>query len=102
MKSHCCPRMSEMVAHICEQHPDRFDCPECLVEYEPKFDEYGLIIHDGGSSSMSIQFCPWCGTRLPESKRDRWFDELASLGFDDPSEQEIPEPYNTDAWFRET
>ena len=91
--------MSEMVAYTCDQHPDRFDCPDCLVSYLPKFDEYGLIIHNGGSSSMSIQFCPWCGTRLPESKRDRWFDELAALGFDDPSEQDVPDRFKTAAWY---
>ena len=101
MKRHCCTRMSEMVAYTCEQHPDRFYCPDCLVQYLPKFDEYGLIIHDGGSSIISIGFCPWCGARLPESKRDRWFDELAALGLNDPSEQEIPERYMSDAWFTE-
>ena len=94
--------MSEMVAYACEQHPDRSDCPDCLVEYCPKFDEYGLMIHDGGSSSISIQFCPWCGSRLSECKRDCWFDELAALGFDDPTEEEIPQRYRTDAWFMET
>jgi len=93
--------MNEMIAHTCEQHTGRFDCADCLIKYEPKFDEYGLIIHDGGSSSISIQFCPWCGARLPESKRDRWFDELAALGFDDPTVQEIPEHYRTDAWHME-
>jgi hypothetical protein len=24
----------------------------------------GLIIHDGGSSSIGIAFCPWCGSTL--------------------------------------
>lgn len=99
MKRHCCTRVSEMVAYTCEQHPDRSDCPDCLVEYCPKFDEYGLMIHDGGSSKITIQFCPWCGARLPESKRDRWFDELATLGFNDPFEQQIPERYLTESWY---
>ncbi|MFB9422507.1 DUF6980 family protein [Nonomuraea rubra] len=26
---------------------------------------YGLPIHDGGSSSIAIRYCPWCGARLP-------------------------------------
>ena len=94
--------MSEMLAFTREQHSDPFDCPDCLVHYAAKFDEYGLIIHDGGSSSVSIGFCPWCGARLPDSKRDRWFDELEALGFDDPTDQEIPERYRSDAWFAET
>ncbi len=91
--------MSEAVASTCEQHAHRFDCPDCLIDYSLLFDEYGIIVHDGGSSSMTIAFCPWCGTRLPESKRDRWFDELAALGFDEPLEQDIPEGFRTVAWY---
>ena len=49
---------------------------------------------------MSIAFCPWCGAKLPESLRERWFAELQALGFDDPSEQDIPERYRGDAWYR--
>ena len=94
--------MSEMVAYTCEQHPDRYDCPDCLVSYFAKFDEYGLIIHDGAQSCISIQFCPWCGARLPESQRDRWFDEWAALGFDDPFVQDIPQRFQTDAWYLES
>ena len=93
--------MTLAVTSTCDQHPDRSDCPDCLLAYSPKFDEYGLIIHDGGSSRVSIQYCPWCGARLPESKFDRWLDELAALGFDAPFHQQIPERYRTDAWYSE-
>jgi hypothetical protein len=47
--------------------------------YEPEFDVYGLIVHDGGHSTIQIDFCPWCGARFPDSKRDRWFDEVTIL-----------------------
>jgi hypothetical protein len=64
------------------------------------FNEYGIIVHDGGSSSsITIAFCPWCGAQLPESLRDRWFEALESLGFDNPFEQEIPKEYKTDEWY---
>jgi len=86
----------------CESHKDIYACPDVLVSYLPKFDEYGLIVHDGGSASISINYCPWCGSRLPESKRDLWFDELEKLGFDDPSEREIPIEFTSDAWYRNT
>ncbi|HZY17518.1 MAG TPA: hypothetical protein VFE82_03505 [Ramlibacter sp.] len=68
--------------------------------YSPKFNEYGLIVHDGGSSAIAIAFCPWCGTKLPASLRERWFEELEAQGFDDPSDQGIPGRYKTDAWWR--
>jgi hypothetical protein len=28
--------------------------------------QYGLMIHDGGSSFYGIAFCPWCGARIGE------------------------------------
>ena len=69
MEAHCCEDMRREVERVCDQHPDRHDCPDCLVGYSPRFREYGLLIHDGGSSSMCIPFCPWCGSRLPASLR---------------------------------
>ena len=62
--------MRAQVELVCPQHPDPSDCPDHLVRYLPVFREYGLLIHDGGSSFVRIQFCPWCGSRLPESLRD--------------------------------
>jgi hypothetical protein len=64
MASHCCTIMLENVARTCPDHPDRYDCPDCLVDYWPASSSYGLIIHDGGSSVVSISYCPWCGTKL--------------------------------------
>ena len=68
--SHCCSRMIDAVESKCDQHEDRFHCPDALVNYSEKFNEYGLIVHDGGSSVIGINFCPWCGTELPKSIRD--------------------------------
>ncbi len=70
----------------CEQHDNPYDCPDYVLEYSDRFDEYGIVIHDGGSATLTIKYCPWCGTKLPESKRDLWFDKLEEMGFDDPCE----------------
>ncbi len=92
--------MTSNVEFKCDTHSDEFSCPDALISYSEKFDEYGLIIHDGGSSGIGIYFCPWCGTKLPESQRSRWFEELEALGFDDPYGQEIPEDYQSAAWYK--
>lgn len=84
----------------CDLHADAFECPDHLIKYSVRFNEYGIIIHDGGTSSISINFCPWCGSKLPDSKRDQWFDELEKLGYENPFEQEIPEKYKSDEWYR--
>jgi hypothetical protein len=95
----CCEEMKKQISFLCSEHSSRYACPDCVVEYNEKFDEYGLIIHDGGSSMFIIQFCPWCGTKLPESKRALWFERIEALGLDlwnDP----IPEPYKSGAWWQ--
>jgi hypothetical protein len=69
MKKHCCDRMAEQIAFTCAKHADRFECPDALVAYSERRDEYGLIIHDGGSSISLIEFCPWCGARLGRGER---------------------------------
>lgn len=97
---HCCDEMRRQVEFVCPVHDLADVCPDALVCYSDKFREYGLVIHDGGSSSKPICFCPWCGSKLPDSLRDRWFAELTALGIEDPWEQEIPEPFRTGAWYR--
>lgn len=93
--------MDEQVNHTCPIHTNPFECPDHLIYYLAKFDEYSLIIHDGGSSSVGIEYCPWCGTKLPESKRDLWFDRLEELGYDDFYEQDIPKEFHTGEWYRD-
>jgi hypothetical protein len=90
--------MSQAVECLCDQHSNRFDCPDCLVNYLPKFREYGLIVHDGGTSCVRIRFCPWCGSTLPESLRKQWFAELEALGID-PGNENVPERYQSSEWW---
>ena len=96
-KPSCCEQMENRLRLDCSQHEDVFDCPDALVYQSVRFDEYGLIIHDGGSSYVLIEYCPWCGTKLPESKRDLWFNKLEAMGIN-PSEDVLPEEYNTGVW----
>jgi len=91
--------MTSALDFDCPQHAEAAEFPDAPVTYVPKFDEYGLLIHDGGSSFVTIQYCPWCGAKLPESKRARWFDELENQGID-PWGSEVPEKYKSDDWHR--
>lgn len=65
MASHCCEMMRSNVESVCDQHPARQDCPDCLIDYRPESRSYGIMIHDGGTSTITIGYCPWCGTKLP-------------------------------------
>ncbi len=96
---HCCTQMTNALENDCAEHADDpFACPDMLIAYSAVFDEYGLVVHDGGASTVLIGHCPWCGTRLPESQRDRWFDALEALGFDDPLVDPVPARYRSAAW----
>jgi Domain of unknown function (DUF6980) len=66
MTKHCCDQMTEAVNHRCAQHPDPFDCPDNLIHYSEMPSAYGIIIHDGGSSTLKIYYCPWCGAKLAD------------------------------------
>ena len=78
---------------------DSFDSDD-IIYYAPKFDEYGIVIHDSGESYIKIEYCPWCGKKLPESKRHLWFNELEKLGIDNPLETDIPDDFNSDKWWK--
>ena len=97
----CCETMESQLTLTCEHHPEPFDCPDVVVVYDPIFDEYTMPIRDGGPSGLSMSFCPWCGTAMPTSQRDEWFDTLESMGFESPTEDDIPIAFKTDAWWRQ-
>lgn len=67
----CCNEMGRQLKRACGVHPDRWDCPDCVITYSQSRGTFGLMIHDGGTSSYHISFCPWCGMRLPESVDSR-------------------------------
>lgn len=90
--------MRGQLTQECEIHPDIYDCPDNLISYIPMFDEYGIIVHNGGPVSSLIQYCPWCGQRLPDSRRDAWFEEIRGRGFE-PDSDDLPERFQSDAWF---
>lgn len=96
----CCDFMKENTL-IQEINDDiRFIKSDKFVYYNVIFNEYGLIIKDGGLSCVLINFCPWCGKKLPPSERDNWFVKLENIGYDNPFEQEIPSNFKTDEWRR--
>ncbi|WP_211241186.1 DUF6980 family protein [Pseudonocardia spinosispora] len=69
MSGHCCDLMTYYADYQCHRGHGRFDCPDNLLDHRGASNVYGLIIHDGGGSSVAIGYCPWCGTELAESRR---------------------------------
>jgi len=95
---HCCLDMAYAISHPVEtehQGPNR------VLDWIASWDEYLIPMPYDGYFSTLIRYCPFCGGRLPESKRTRWYETLWSLGFLDPGCEEIPTEFDTDRWWRE-
>ncbi|MGF1788857.1 hypothetical protein L4D00_23995 [Photobacterium swingsii] len=79
-----------------------FDCAvkEKVIIYIPKYREFNVLVPDGGSSFITIMYCPWCASKLPSPLRDAWFDILDELGCE-PGDKDIPPEMQTDIWWRD-
>lgn len=88
---HCCPDMQYMV----EEENNS-------IIFVPQYREYGVPIQDGGSSYLLMKYCPWCGTKLPDSLRDEFFDILEKLGIDYPCpKNKLPKAMRSDKWWQD-
>ncbi len=80
MSSHCCQDMAAAVDYAYPHHQyNPQDCHDKLITFSQVNNQYGLPIHDGGSSYRQISFCPFCGAELAENTlADRALEKQAS------------------------
>lgn len=96
----CCEDMADHLYLIDEKkvYKDGYKRDK-KIYYSSKFNEYGIPIGDN-ISFITIEYCPWCGIKLPNSLRDRWFNELELLGFEEPLTMDnYPEEYKSSKWW---
>ena len=95
--TYCCEMMKRNAA--CETDAFRKDK---TIFYSKRFDEYMIPLSEDGVSGICIAYCPWCGKKLPESKRERWFEELEAMGieFSLLDTEQVPPDYLDDSWWR--
>ena len=91
-KEHCCAEMSEQVnmASPGAESPLRGSTDK-RIYWSPVFNEYGLICQPS-AEILQIHHCAFCGSRLPESRRDEWFERLEKEGWKiwgDPIQSEL-------------
>ena len=56
----CCDDMENNILHN-------------TVSYNEVFDEFGITVNEDNSSVIIIDFCPWCGKKLPfGERRSHW------------------------------
>ena len=103
MKDFCCENMKSHVFLKCENvvatDGDWDDKP---IWYYSKLDEFCIPHPDlvGGffSGVITITHCPWCGKKLPESKRDKWIERLQDMGIN-PFCDCVPDEFMTSEWY---
>ena len=84
----CCEAMARYIAN-----------ESVAIEYECEFREYSIDEKNDVGTCIRINYCPWCGIKLPESLRHEYVKELNLLGYE-LLDDDIPEKYKTDAWWR--
>lgn len=92
-----CIHMAYRANQTCPMHENRDECPDLVIGYDEVIDEYSLI-KDG--VSLIIDYCPWCGAKLPPSQRNRWHTELEALLGPDPLKdwEKVPKRYRSREW----
>lgn len=73
------------------------ECSKAAILYHESWDEYSIGPRGGTGDRVLISRCPWCGVKLPESKRDLWFEKLEQLGVD-PNEGDVPPGFDSGEW----
>ena len=84
--NHCC---QDMTVHLADG--------KVAISFLPKFREYCIRLKRAPAIA-TIQYCPWCGKRLPDSLRGVWFKKIEAMGFElgDPR---IPSTYMSEEWY---
>lgn len=99
MDGYCCEQLRAQVERRCPEHADLMDCPDAAVVYLGKFDEYVQPAADRESRGEVLTRCPFCGSALPASRRDAWFDALEERGLS-PWGDQLPAEFESDRWWR--
>ena len=61
IKKYCCIKMAY---YLIEDKKAKTEVNYDAVITQTKSKDFGIPIHDGGSSYIEIHFCPWCGNKL--------------------------------------
>jgi hypothetical protein len=81
VKDHCCRKMTEQVnMHWPEAESPLLGSTDQRIYWSPVFNEYGLICQPS-PELLRIQHCPFCGQRLPDSRRAAWFERVSDTGW---------------------
>lgn len=87
---------------VCAELKRAIEDPSSPFQYLPQVNEFGVDYIDGGTSMQLIEYCPFCGGKLPESKRDLFFEAIEELGieYELGKNDQLPKDFQSDKWWR--
>lgn len=91
--------------HCCELIEKFLRDDQVPIEYSSKVREYSFTLKNKPGIAQGFDYCPWCGTKLPNSLRQEYFDILRTeFLITDPFEaiqkNMVPEEFKSDAWWK--
>jgi hypothetical protein len=92
------------VAHCCHWMEKFLQDSKVPLEYYPIAREYGIKLR-GSSAIQLFDYCPWCGSKLPGSLRDEFFNILkveygVYTDFDIKADPKISQEFKSDEWWK--
>jgi hypothetical protein len=98
----CCGRMAANIT--LENNRKRGQ----VVMYDPSVREYSVCVINQRNAISPINYCPYCGKKLPSELGDDWIEVIKSefgkdfFCEDDAEwfEKELPPEFKTDEWWK--
>ncbi|RHZ35546.1 DUF6980 family protein [endosymbiont GvMRE of Glomus versiforme] len=90
----------------CDYLVSRLSEGNVYIKYDSSFREFYLKRSDAKNVIYLIQFCPWCGKKLPKGLRNEWFDilekeyKIETDIFEWRENKDIPQEFKSDEWWK--
>lgn len=89
-----------MTKHCCKQMDYLLDEGKISVVYIASYRKYSMQVNR--LKFEKIEYCPWCGSKFPNSLQNIYFESLKQFGIYDPVREmdKIPNEFKDDTWWR--
>src|SRR5258708_2800309 len=89
--------------HCCLTMDAELSKDGAVLYYSPRYREYGVKLPKS-SGGILMDYCMFCGKKLPKSVSDEWFEILEKeYGLERPltgDKKKVPKEFVTDEWWK--
>lgn len=91
----------EDTQYCCEAMKRSLEDGRVMIGYSPSFRRYYIPLSWPHQSTQGINYCPWCGTKLPKPLINEWHEilekEYGITSFH--TSPDYPNEFDTDEWW---